>query len=135
MEAGNDREEEARLCFEMLNGSVQQVGFVFKDENKDVGCSPDGLTADGGLEIKCPLLKTHTKYLFENKLPTDYFVQVQGSMWVCNRHTWSFCSYYPGVEPLIITVERDNDFLEKLEQEVGNFNIKLEELYQKLKEK
>ncbi len=142
MEQGIIREDEARALFELLyDEPIRQVAFAFKDKNRGVGCSPDGLLgskknrASSGLELKCPLGKTHIKYLIKNKLPTDYFTQVQGSMWVCNTSTWYFMSYYPGVDPFIIEVARDYDFVAKLETEMERFLDKLNDIYEKLVKK
>jgi hypothetical protein len=133
MQKGLEREAEARSLFEFVTGKeVKQVGFVFKNENRTVGCSPDGLLENAGLEIKCPMLKTHTKYLLEGKLPTDYFTQVQGSMWVCDYAMWFFMSYYPGMPHLILEVKRDNDFIGKLEISMANFIRDLKKMHQEL---
>ena len=135
MEQGIIREEEARVFYELITGeSISQVGFVFKDKERRVGCSPDGLLGlqnpitknPSGLEIKCPLGKTHVKYLLSGKLPTDYFIQVQGSMWVSGFNKWVFMSYYPGMPPFILEVERDYKFTSALEVEMEAFLEELE---------
>lgn len=114
MKRGVLLEPEARLCYELMTGNtVKQVGLCLTDFG--YGCSPDGLiNDDGGQEIKCPSLAVHTMYLYENKLPTDYFQQVQGSMLVTDRKWWDFVSYYPGMKTLIVRVERDEEFCKKL---------------------
>jgi len=70
MQDGIDMEPEARACYSFLaGGEVKQVGFCLSDDGR-FGCSPDGLVGDdGGLELKCPLPKTHIKYLVEGELP------------------------------------------------------------------
>ncbi len=116
MERGIEMEAEARAWYAMAQDQdVEQVGFVWLDDRVQVGCSPDGLVGEhGGLEIKCPAPHTHVGYLLEQKLPTDYIPQVQGSMWVCDRQWWDFLSYCPGIEPLVIRVERDEEYIDKL---------------------
>ena len=114
MERGNEIEEEARDYFQFSQDvEVKEVGLVYHDEKKLVSCSPDGLIDESGLEVKCPLPGTHIGYLIENKLPTAYISQVQGSMWVCEREKWQFLSYCPGLDPLIIQVHRDNVWIKK----------------------
>lgn len=136
MQQGINREDEARQLYELISGqSVRQVALVYKDASKSVACSPDGLLEASGLEIKCPMLKTHVKYLLDDKLPSEYFVQVQGSLWVCGFDTWDFMSYVPSMPPFIITVKRDDDFISKLETEMIKFLRELKEVYEKLKEK
>jgi len=135
MQRGVTLEAEARKYYEMINDcEVEQVGFCFKDERRIVGCSPDGLVGDnGGLEIKCPNLSTHVGYLLNEKLPTIYIPQVQGSLWVTDRAWWDFLSYYPGMRPLLIRVERDEAYITKLEMAVTKFLLELQKITKKLK--
>jgi hypothetical protein len=135
MQQGLDRESEARQYYEMVNDiEVEQVGMVFKDEKKDRLCSPDGLMHFKGLEIKCPMLKTHIKYLLDGKLPTEYFCQVQGSLYITGFDEWDFLSYYPGIKPFLITVGRNEAFITKLHEAMEQFLDKLYGLIRKLKE-
>lgn len=134
MQEGIRKEGEARTYYELINGcEVRQVALVYKDEGRSVACSPDGLMSDTGLEIKCPLLKTHVGYMLgPASLVKKYHVQVQGSMWVCGFDSWQLISYYPGLEPVIITVRRDGKFIAKLETEMIAFIRRLNEVYAEL---
>jgi len=133
MERGNRLEPMARAFYEAITGSyVDEVGMVYLNKDKVVSCSPDGLMDAKGLEIKCPKLGNHIGYTLDGKLPTKYKAQVQGSMWVTGLDQWDFMSYHPNYEPLIITVERDEKFIEKMEQVVLEFSQKLEELKSKV---
>jgi predicted phage-related endonuclease len=130
---GSLKEAEARALFAMLHGvECRQVAFCFED-NKRYGCSPDSLLDMTGLEIKCPEIHTHTKYLRDNKLPNDYISQVQGSMLVSGYSRWFFMSYYPGLPELIIEIPRDDKYCAQLKIELENFCDQLENEYQKLK--
>ena len=102
MERGNELEPQARAMFEVIMGV-------------EVGCSPDGLFDDTGIEIKCPLPATHCAYLRANKLPSTYIQQVQGSMLVLGLERYFFMSFHPEMKPLIIEVKRDNKLLELAE--------------------
>ncbi len=135
MEIGLQREKDARIVFELTNMiDVRQVGLVYKDEARAFHASVDGLVGDnGGLEIKCPMMKTHIKYLLENKLPTDYFVQVQSSLYICELEKYWFMSYYPGLDPFILQVYRDEKFISKLKAELEAFCFELAGLIRKLK--
>ncbi len=98
MERGNELEPKARAAYEfMTDNKVTQVGGVYKDENREIMISPDGLIPElkKGLEIKCPELKTHIRYVLEGVLPTEYVVQVQSSLWVTGYESWDFVSYCP----------------------------------------
>ena len=112
MKRGTDLEPQAREFYELVTGSeVSQPGIVYRDNNLDCACSPDGFIGRiGGLEIKCPLPSTHTEYLHCGVLPTKYKPQVFGSLWVCDEiEWWDFMSYHPDMDPLIIRVDRDSD--------------------------
>ena len=135
MQRGIELEPSARSLFEMMyDVEVQQVGLCYPDEQKKYLCSPDGLLEDAGLEIKCPLIHTHVSYLLGNKLPTDYIQQVQGSMAVTGFSAWWFMSYYPGIKPFIIKVERDNIFIEKLKTVLDSFCLELALTVKKISE-
>lgn len=135
MQRGVELETEARELFKMINGvEVKQVGLCYRDEQKKYLCSPDGLMADEGLEIKCPLIHTHVEYLLTGKLPTKYIQQVQGSMMITGFKAWHFLSYFPGLPPLMLRIERDKDFIAKLETELDKFTVELALTVKKLKE-
>ena len=135
MQRGIELEPQAREAYEFAeNCEVQQVGFVYKDEDKFCGCSPDGLLDGKGLEIKCPLPGTHVSYLLAGGLPAKYVGQLQGSMYVTDLDFWDFVSYCPGFPPLIITVERDKDYIGKLRPLLEDFIVTMLEKRAKLTE-
>lgn len=109
MQRGLKLEDQAIKRYEFdRDVTVQRVGFVTLDDGS-AGCSPDGLVGDdGGLEIKCPGPVQHVGYMMEpDSLVDDYRAQVQGCLWVCDRQWWDACSWHPGMEPVIVRVERD----------------------------
>ncbi len=113
MERGNQLEPQARAAYEFLTGNdVIQVGGVYLNENRDVMVSPDGLipSLQKGLEIKCPKMSTHIRYLLEGGVPTEYVIQVQANLWVTGYDTWDFVSYCPEYQKqtlYLFTVERN----------------------------
>lgn len=114
MELGKVLEDEAIPFYELeFSEKVDRVGFVTTDDGK-VGCSPDGLIAEGGIEIKCPRADTHVGYLLKSELPKDYAAQVHGSMYVTGAPWWKFMSYRRGFPPLVLTVFRDEKIQEQL---------------------
>lgn len=135
MNRGNEVEAEARAYYELITGNtVKQVGVVYKNDEKLFSCSPDGLVADeGGIQIKCPSMAVHVEYLINGKLPTDYFVQMQGELFVTERKWWDFVSYYPCLNPLIIRVERDDSFISKFEPELIKFCKELDIVTEKIR--
>ena len=136
MEEGTEKEPDAREFYALTNWvDVEQVGFVEKTE--DVGCSPDGLVGDDGLiEIKCPKLTTHYKYIKKGVLPAEYKPQVQGQMWVCETQWCDFISYHPDAVTVdgedqrlfIVRVERDEVYLATLSAAVATFVEELHKL-------
>jgi hypothetical protein len=136
MQRGTELEPEARSFFQLTTGQeVEQVGLCYLDDRKDRSCSPDGLMQieKEGLEIKCPELAAHYEYLKAGVLPTKYFVQVQGSMYITGFEKWHFLSYYPGMKPLHIVVERDEIWIAKFSKALDDFNIELDELYNEMR--
>ena len=132
MERGTILEDEARQLYQIVNDvEVEQVGFC---KLEGFGCSPDGLVGDKGmLEIKCPMMATHVEYLLKGKMPTTYFQQVQGQLLVMGREWCDFMSYYPGIKPFAIRVERDEKFLALLKLELKLFCLNLEETINKIR--
>ncbi len=133
---GIEMEPEAREYYEFTTDTeVREVGLIFRDEDRLVSCSPDGLinadgrtsgrVGEGGLEIKCPAPGTHVGYLIDNKLPTAYVPQVQGSMYVSGLDYWDFMSYCPGIDPVLIRVERDTAWLAKFAPILDSFIEKM----------
>lgn len=118
---GRDTEPIARQWIAMKLGEpVGQIGFITTDDGF-LGCSPDGLTATDGIEIKCPRLDTHAKYrLKPNEVPKDYLPQVHGSLLVTGLKRWHFVSYAPGLEPIHVAVE-PNDYTKKLGEVMRQF--------------
>lgn len=136
MERGKDLEPEAAKEYDSIfDLQSEEVGFCLFDEDDKfhewVGVSPDRLIGeDGGLEIKCPLRKTHINYIKANKLPTPYVKQVQGCLFVTGRKWWDFMSYYPGMKPFIIRVYSDLElhklFIERLEKFIQDVKVEIE---------
>lgn len=124
MERGIELEPEAIKEYESIfNVEIEDVGICFTDDDNEfaewVGVSPDGLIGDeGGLEIKCPLLKTHINYIKANKLPNEYKWQVQGALLVTGRKWWDFMSYYPNVKSFIVRVYPNKEMHDQLRTEL-----------------
>ena len=133
MQRGIELEAEARGMYDLITGEeVTQVGFCMND-NKEYGCSPDGLVGEDGLiEIKCPVLSTQVEYLIRKTLPTAYIQQVQGQLFITGRKWLDFVSYYPAMNPLIVRVLPDLEFHKKLAIELNLFCAELKEIITKI---
>ena len=140
MQDGIEREPMAREIYEKLKEvKVDEVGFVQHPAIEMAGASPDGLVGDDGIiEIKCPLETTHTTNLLEKKLPSKYKPQVQFQLAATGRKWCDFISYNPNFEPrlqlIVIRVERDDEYIEKIEFEILKFLAEIELMINKLKE-
>ena len=127
MERGNQLEPQARAAYEFLTGNdVIQVGGVYLNENRDVMVSPDGLipSLQKGLEIKCPKMSTHIRYLLEGGVPTEYVIQVQANLWVTGYDTWDFVSYCPEYQKqtlYLFTAERDEKLMKAFDEHIPQF--------------
>lgn len=120
MEYGSRTEEEARnwYRFQFDELEVQQVGFVLNDA-RTLGCSPDGFILKGGevagvLELKCPMPKTHVKYLTKRtEVPPEYRPQVHGHLIVTGLPFVEFVSFCPGF-PAVVVRQTPTEYTDKL---------------------
>ena len=132
MQWGTETEPRARAVYELETGhEVEQVAMVIHSD--DVACSPDGLIElDGGLEIKCPNTESHLDTWESQKVPSRYIPQIQGCMWVTGRDWWDFVSYDPRLPDthnlVILRVERNAEYIKRLEEEVEAFAYELKQL-------
>lgn len=117
---GKELEPEARALYSFMTGrKVETVGFCLSDCGR-FGCSPDGLTDEGGLEIKCPDGPTHVSYLRAGIVPKEYRPQVAANMIVTGRRHWDFVSYCPGHRPFIVR-ETWNPYTDKVSESLYLF--------------
>ena len=120
MQRGTELEPEARATYEFIHGvDVEEVGFIL-DDSGEFGCSPDGLVGeDGGVEFKCPAPKNHIAWSRKGVCPSKHYAQVQGCLYITGRKWWDFMSYHPDMKPFIVRVERDEEFIEKLAEQIS----------------
>ena len=120
---GKALEPDARAFYALdTNIDPQTVGFVYQDERKMVGCSPDALVGElGVLELKCPRADTHLLWLARDAIPKDHVIQVQGHIWVTGRSWCDFQSYYPGFPSLLKRAEPDDKLQSALDKIMPEF--------------
>jgi hypothetical protein len=120
MQRGTELEPRARETYEfMYDVDVQEVGFIL-DDSGEFGCSPDGLIGeDGGVEFKCPAPKNHIAWSRKGKCPSKHYAQVQGCLYITGRKWWDFMSYHPDMKPFVVRVERDEEFIAKLAEQIS----------------
>ena len=135
MATGVEREDESRKLYELMHGvEVSQVGLVYKDDRKQFLCSPDGIiNNEYGLELKNVQPKTQVKYLLDGDIPSEYFGQVQFSLYVTGFKFWDFMAYSPLLKPLVVRCYPDKKYQEALDRELGIFCNELKSIVTKLK--
>ncbi|MDE2099574.1 MAG: YqaJ viral recombinase family protein [Patescibacteria group bacterium] len=132
MERGKIMEDEARDLYSFIKDiEPERVGFI---RNGNKGCSPDSLIGiNSGLEIKTALPHIQIDRLMKDELPPEHKAQVQGSMWVAERETWDFVSYWPKLPLFIKPVARDNGYIANLAGEVDRFNDELQAVVERIR--
>lgn len=135
---GTDVEPFALEAYAIETGNVvTKSGFIAHPDFPFAGCSPDGLiSASGGLEMKCPKSSIVHLERFVNGVPEEYLPQIQGLMWITGRRWVDFVSYDPRQQEqfrlLCITVQRDQEFIDRLQLAVIEAEAKAVELQNKL---
>jgi len=135
---GHHLEPHARQFYRFATGiEMNETGIIFQDETLRVGGSPDGIefVLNRGLEIKCPSQEVHLKYLLGQKVPTEYYLQVQGLMWLTG-FAWDFMSYHPDFEPLITEAKPDDKIFKALDKTIPELIERVDEItdkYERLK--
>ena len=134
MEGGQEREDESRNMFSLIhNVDIEKVGVIYKDDKKRFLCSPDRICKNFGLELKNPLGKTQVKYLLDCGLPSDYFGQVQFSLYVTGFPKWYFMSFVPSMKPLILEVRPDVVYQKSLAKELDAFCDELDKTVERIR--
>lgn len=138
MEWGIEQEGFAVMAYESVHDVlVDKTGFWLHPTIKWLGVSPDRLVADDGLiEVKCPNTTTHLGYLFDNRIPPEYYKQIQCQLWVTGREWCDFVSYDPRLpkrnQLLVVRTGRDEKVIAEMQAEVEKFLTEVESLIIKL---
>lgn len=129
MERGTLLEDDAAKWYAFQRDiEVKKVGFVTTDDGK-IGASPDRLVGDDGLlELKVPSPGQHLRYLLfpQRGVDQDYRCQVMGQLLVTERKWCDVVSYHPELPSVIVRVERDEEFIGKLDTALKVFVQELE---------
>jgi len=136
MQRGIDLEPEAREAYEAETlQKVTEEGFI--TENEHEGSSPDGLVGDNGqIEIKCPNVDNHMKYLLMDSCPAEYYDQVQHQLYCSGRDWNDFVSYNNNFKQehqlKIIRVYPNEEWVEAYETRREEFLIVINNYKEKL---
>lgn len=139
MRRGRELEPDARARHEFeAEVTVTPTGLVLTDD-RHFGASADGLIEpDGGSEYKCLISPERIRQIILDNDITEFADQVQGCMWLTGRSWWHFCLYCPALEPVhraltIFPVQRDDDYINALEQDLLAFDRLVIEYESKLR--
>lgn len=127
MRRGVELEPMARLEFETRTGLLVQESGVALTDDRLFGYSTDGFIGqDGCIEIKCVVSAEKLIALWRDSDLSEYIHQIQGGLWLTGRRWCKFVLYAPqlatvGKDLMIRHVERDEDFIEKLELDLLAF--------------
>jgi predicted phage-related endonuclease len=115
-ERGHDLESVAIENFELRTFTkVNRVGFI--ELSEWVGCSPDGLIGeDTMIQVKNPIFSTQLDYLEDQKIPTNYFKQMQFELFVAEREKNIFYSYHPKLPAIMLEIGRDEKLIKEIEE-------------------
>lgn len=138
MQWGKDHELEAVERFhketdlQVVYYGDQQKFINYQGKKDDIlngncGGTPDGhIDKDNGIEVKCPLSKTHLSYILDirdavtfKETQKKYYWQVQGYMMLTGRKAWYFVTYDNRFKDVskqihIIKIVRDETDIQKL---------------------
>lgn len=138
MKWGTENEPLARAAYESKTGAiVDEVGMVPHPFIAMTGASPDGFVGSAGLlEIKCPNSATHARTLLAKKPDGKYITQMTWQMACTGRDWCDFVSFDPRfpeqLQIFIQRIERDNDLIQALEEEVVLFLSEVDTMVEKL---
>lgn len=129
---GNDTEELAATTYMLKTGNVVNTAGIFIHNKMPFGDSPDRLVGDDGtVEIKCLNTANHIEVLKAGKMPAKHMPQVQGHIWLTDRKWCDFVSFDPDMPPaaqiFIERIERDDEYIAMLEEELTQFNKECED--------
>ena len=136
MKWGHKYEPKARELFSIVNRiEVDTCAMIFFDETRSWHISPDFFNEKErfGGEIKCPQIKEYRRTIKANKLPTKHILQCQAGLALTGWDRWKFMTYFPGLKPFVVNVERDEPLIKTIKAEVKIFLRDLNSLIEELK--
>lgn len=126
MERGNELEDTARMRYMLATKNAVEEAYFVAHPEIQAGASPDGYVGEDGLvEFKVPLAHNHFHVLKTGTVPRAYEWQVAMQQWITGRQWTDFVSFSdefpPNAALAIIRVERDEDKIQRLEENVRHF--------------
>lgn len=127
MKRGTELEPAARMEYEALTGNFATESGVVLTDDRLFGYSTDGFIGDDGLiEIKSLSSAEKIVAMWRDGDMSDYMHQIQGGLWITGRRWADFVMYCPQLEVIgkqiyHRRIERDEEFIEKLEKDLIEF--------------
>lgn len=138
MQWGVEQEPFARAAYELdQNVLVETTGFLVHPKIQRFGASPDGLVGKEGLiQIKCPTTANHLKTILAGSIPLEHMPQILAELSVTGRAWCDYVSFDPRLpehlQLFIRRYERDEEILDRMEQEIVDFRAEIDEVLRQL---
>jgi len=121
-ERGKLFEPQALLAYKMATGrEYMEVGFVTNTDYPTCGYSPDGISGEILLEVKCFNGDRH-RMLLRDEIPPEVMSQIQFGMMVCELDKTQLIAYNPhdsdGILH-IIDIPRDEKIIANIKKRLG----------------
>lgn len=132
MRRGTELEPVARAAYEERTGRMVLESGILLTEDRLFGYSTDGLVGDDGLiEIKCPASPARMFEVWRDRNVDDWMHQIQGGLWLTGRRWCDLVVYDPRLERVgrdmfVMRLERDEEFIERLEADLVEFAARVD---------
>jgi len=122
-ERGKALEPQALLAYKIeTERDYIQPGFVTNSDYSTCGYSPDGISGDILLEVKCFNGERH-KMLLRGEIPVEVMAQIQFGMLICELDRAQLIAYNPhdedGETLHVIDIERDEKIIANMKKRLG----------------
>ena len=122
MARGHALEPIARTRYELMRNEIMTPAIAESREFSFIRASFDGLSLSGDLvlEIKCPGERDHTTAL-NGTVPQKYIPQIMQQLYVAEADVCDYVSYDGINAPVILRVNRDQPYIDRLVDELQRF--------------
>lgn len=124
---GQEDEIDARALYARHYAPVAEMGFMVREfRGVSIGYSPDGLVGNDGLiECKSRRQKFQAETIATNKIPDDFWLQIQTGLLVSGRQWLDFVSYCGGMPMAVIRAYPDDKAQDAILTAALDFEAKL----------
>ena len=140
MRRGTELEPRARIAYETVTGNLAEESGIVTTDDELFAYSTDGLVDEDGLiEIKSPNSARKIVEMWTIGDLSEYVHQLQGGLWLTGRKWLDFIMYAPQLESVskdlfIKRIERDEEFIATMEQQLWDFAKRVQSHVAMLKE-